>query len=165
VPGPDRILERLDTFAAIRSVPRLAAPGEDLRRLLGTWNLAGGNWQRVWSVTPAPPEEAGAVKASLHLARLWAHGEVIRLKKARQVREAIALATRYQLVTPASGAVVLENQRQFADNNLTPVDPATVPSIPEPATAGLLLLGLIRLCLRKRLGSRLRQRGAGGRAA
>ena len=114
-------------------------------------------------MTPTPPAEAGAVKASLHLARLWARDEVIRLKKSGRNREAIVLATRYQIVTPASGAVVLETQQQFADNDLAPADPATVPSIPEPGTGALLLLGLILFSLRRRIGLRLRGRESAGR--
>ena len=63
------------------------------------------------------------------------------------------LAGRFQLVTPVSGAVVLETQQQYQVAGLQPVDPATVPSIPEPATSLLLLLGLLATwpMLRRRL--------------
>jgi hypothetical protein len=47
----------------------------------------------------------------------------------------------YHLVTPVTGAVVLENQRQYDESNLTPVDGESVPTIPEPSSWLLMLLG------------------------
>ena len=58
----------------------------------------------------------------------------------RHTTGALELAALYQLVTPVSGAVVLETKEQFQQAGLTPVDAATVPSVPEPATWALLLL-------------------------
>ena len=40
------------------------------------------------------------------------------------------LAARYQLVTPFSGAVVLETQQQYADHGLTPADGDATPKVP-----------------------------------
>ncbi|MGE9296684.1 MAG: hypothetical protein ACQKBV_10385 [Puniceicoccales bacterium] len=48
-----------------------------------------------------------------------------------------------QLVTPVSGAVVLENQRQYDENDLEPADPDSVPNVPEPAYAALAITLLI----------------------
>jgi hypothetical protein len=52
--------------------------------------------------------------------------------------EAVELAARYQLVTPVSGAVVLETQEQYRQAGLQPVDAGSVPTIPEPETVLLL---------------------------
>jgi len=49
------------------------------------------------------------------------------------------------LVTPVSGAVVLENQQQYEAAGLQPVGSMTVPSIPEPGTMALIALGLAML--------------------
>jgi hypothetical protein len=57
--------------------------------------------------------------------------------------EALKLATGYQLVTPVSGAVVLETAAQYAANGLTPVDAATVPTVPEPETVALLAMAAL----------------------
>jgi hypothetical protein len=52
--------------------------------------------------------------------------------------EAITLAARYQLVTPVTGAVVLETADQYRASGLEPVDAGTVPTIPEPEMVALL---------------------------
>jgi len=58
---------------------------------------------------------------------------------------AVALATEYRLVTPVSGAVVLETQQQYDQSNLTPVSQATVPTIPEPHEWALGLIACAAL--------------------
>jgi hypothetical protein len=74
------------------------------------------------------------------LARLWAFDEVLRLVRSNQRDLAVETAAKYQLVTPVSGAVVLENKQQFVQAGLQPVDPNTVPNVPEPGTVLLLVL-------------------------
>jgi len=55
----------------------------------------------------------------------------------------VDLAARWQLVTPVTGAVVLETRQQFTEAGLTPVDPLTTPQIvPEPSTGALLMVGI-----------------------
>jgi hypothetical protein len=78
----------------------------------------------------------------------------MRLRSARKLTEALELAARYQLVTPLSGAVVLETAEQFRETGLEPADPATVPAIPEPGTWALLLGGLLVLALAARRRNR-----------
>ena len=63
---------------------------------------------------------------------------------------------RYQLVTPNAGSVVLETQAQYDKHGLKQVDSATtpmmptVPFVPEPSTATLLLSGSALLFRRRR---------------
>ena len=78
--------------------------------------------------------------------------EVARLCAARHFTEATQLAARYQLVTPVSGAVVLETQAQYQRAGLEPVPPESVPTVPEPSAGILLLLGLLLLAARRRTG-------------
>ena len=48
------------------------------------------------------------------------------------------MAMTYQLVTPVSGAVVLETEAQYAQARLRPIDAATAPAVvPEPGTLSL----------------------------
>jgi hypothetical protein len=148
VPGPNVLLERLDGLTGIRAFPRQGSVTDDLRRLLTGGHPDGSAWQRSYELVDAPPTGLAVAEGSRHVARLWARDEVIRLQRARRFEEGIRLAGLYQLVTPITGAVVLETAQQFADHNLTPVDPITVPAIPEPAVSVLLLLGLMALAFR-----------------
>jgi len=146
-PGPDRILEKLDGFARVHSVLRKGDPAQDLRELIQSWRPGHQHW--TVARTPVDSEtaarEGGAKEADLHLARLWALDEVRRLRAERRPDEAVRLAARYQLVTPVSGAVVLENQQQYVQTGLKPADPQAVPAIPEPSTGALVAIGVL-LC-------------------
>ncbi|MCZ6675885.1 MAG: hypothetical protein O7E52_01420, partial [Candidatus Poribacteria bacterium] len=87
-----------------------------------------------------------AKPSSGHIARLWAKGEVLRILD-REAKDnwgaAIELAATYQIITPVSGAVVLENAQQYEANVLTPVAPSSVPTIPEPEVWALLIVALL----------------------
>jgi hypothetical protein len=144
--GPNRVFEKLDGLTSIALVPRGGKLADDLGGLLRSWGEVKPRLslvrERIARTTQALAESD---RTSLHLARLWAADEIGRLRADRQIDAARDLAGRYQLVTPVSGAVVLETQQQFARHGLTPVDPATVPAIPEPGTWALLALGLAAL--------------------
>lgn len=148
--GPNYVLEKLDGRTHVRSVARFDEAGEDLRRLAVSWNPEGGGWTRILERRTARPDTGNIIEASDHLVRLWIRDELLRLRKAHRETEAIPLATLYQLVTPISGAVVLETDQQYRDHNLTPSDSQTVPAIPEPTGTALLLVAAVVLWLAKR---------------
>lgn len=77
-------------------------------------------------------ERPSGIPTSDHLARLWAAQS-----------DSLKLALEYQLVTRRTGAVVLENQQQYKDAGLQPVDPGSVPTIPEPGALALLAVGAL----------------------
>jgi hypothetical protein len=150
IPGPNRIGERLEEVQEVRTLS-LA----QLDALFARWRSGGSEViarrERVDSTQPPGPVEA---QTSDHLARLWANDEVRRLlyieRDSRQ--SAVELAHRYQLVTPVTGAVVLETQQQYDAAGLTPVPEGTVPSIPEPEEWALIAIALALLlytCRRK----------------
>ena len=57
----------------------------------------------------------------------------------------------YQLVTPVSGAVVLENAQQYEEAGLTPSSASDSPRVvPEPGTWVLLILGAVVILLSRR---------------
>jgi hypothetical protein len=150
LPGPDRILEKLNSRLPLHSVPRLGTVGSDLQDLLERWQGRSKRLTATRHRVPAGSLEARVGKeSSRHLARLWAYDEIQRLLAARRRDEAIALAGLYQLVTPVSGAVVLETKQQFEQAGLQPVDPQTVPTVPEPGTIALLALAGLALCGRR----------------
>lgn len=155
--GPNRIAVDLFPAVRFRPVPRLGTLEEDLRQVFTSW---GGHFYAPQR-NRLPVAEALFAgddwKTSSHLSRLWAADEVERLLATREVeafREAAALAVQHQLVTAISGAVVLERKEQYDDAGLKPVEPGSVPSVPEPETWMLLavacvLLGVFALRLRR----------------
>jgi hypothetical protein len=149
--GPNRVIEKLDGLEAIGSVPRLGTVASDLQRWITWIDGREPRWQWVRERMESLPTAAAAqALASTHLTRLWALGEVRKLGQSRKVSEATALAAAHQLVTPYSGAVVLETQQQYERTGLKPVDPGTVPVVPEPGVGGLLLIGALVLMVRRR---------------
>jgi len=139
--GPNRTARELGLLAGYVVVPRLGTLAEDLRRVFREW--AGGTRGLKWIREVTHREPAAGATASRHLVRLWALDEVSERHRARQIDSAVDLAARWQLVTPVTGAVVLETRQQFTEAGLTPVDPLTTPQIvPEPSTGALLMVGI-----------------------
>lgn len=141
--GADRVEEKLDGVFAVESVPRMGSLQSDLERLFA--QLSGRvktlEFVRSSEKVEQLPNSPTVKETSGHLARLWANDEVQRLmatQDEKSVEEATKLAVAYQLVTPVSGAVVLETKEQYAAAGLKPVDPGTVPTIPEPEMVMLI---------------------------
>jgi len=163
IPGPNRVLEHLDGLQAVVAVPRLGTLTEDLTRLSAPWRGAAQPLTVVRERVTAGQHSATAPATSTHLARLWAHHAVQqRLASAAPGSrdEAVRLATTYHLVTPVSGAVVLETQAQYQEAGLAPVDSAKVPTVPEPAAWMLMVIALgglaVALVQRRRSQARAR---------
>jgi hypothetical protein len=139
-PGENRLLATLWTH--VRPVPRLQAG--DLEAFLG--GLAGDRSPLV-AVRERVTARPEGTETSDHLARLWANDRIQTLVRgtAGDRAEALALASKYHLVTPVSGAVVLETKQQFEANDLEPGQAGQVPTVPEPGTWALL--GLVAVVL------------------
>ena len=139
IAGPNRLAEKMETLSAVEPVAdRLAG----LERLLAMWNGTSAHYvvtrekAKRGSVTTTD-----SIEASNHLARLWANDEVKKLIAARgKAEDTIKLAASYQLVTPVTGAVVLETKEQYERAGLEPVNANTVPTIPEPETWALIFI-------------------------
>ncbi len=109
----------------------------DLRAILAD---VAGNAPR-WTVVRTA--FAGtAIPGSTHIVRLWAAERLAGLGGSRgKTREAaVSLAHRLNVITPVSGAVVLETVRDYTANGLPVPDPDAVPTVPEPETWALLIL-------------------------
>lgn len=140
--GPNRVLEKMDGMTQVVSVLRQGTVAEDLARLLKT--------PKSWTIELERTDDPSGVEGSSHLARLWAAQQSERLWASGSEEEAAKLAIKHQLVTPASGAVVLETQEQYDANDLQPVDAGTVPTIPEPEIWLLLLVAFLAVLVSKR---------------
>ena len=158
--GIDEIERSLDGINEVKSVPRTNELQIDLTNLFSRLTGKTKTLELVRSSnnTNAQSPAHTGIKTSDHLARLWANDEVARILAPGDPSledEAITLASRYQLVTPVSGAVVLETEQQYKANDLKPVDAGTVPTIPEPEmivlfiVSGVFLLWLTYMKYRK----------------
>lgn len=150
--GPNGLLPDVAWAWQGRLLPQVSGIRSDLGGYLG------GGGGIVAERRPANDAELSTVhaKGSEHIARLWVHERITAMMKAaagspRQEEQrlaAVALATDARLVTPVSGAVVLETMRQYEESGLTPAGQATVPTVPEPhewvltGIAGLMLIWL-----------------------
>ncbi len=148
-PGPNRILESLDGCPFVVAAARRGPLAADLSTLLkeglvnGTADGAadGAALVRRLERVPAGSARADVHATSMHLARLWARRESDRLALDRKSADAAReLAVRYAVVTPRSGAVVLETAVQYEQAGLTPGAAGEVPTIPEPSTVALMVV-------------------------
>ena len=117
----------------------MALPGLDAKR-------------RVFQLRFEPQSLASPVEGlevSDHLERLSVARTVDQLLRRSDDpasrEQALQLAVERQLVTPVSGAVVLETAEQYDAHDLQPVDKGSVPTIPEPEIWALLAAVLLSL--------------------
>jgi hypothetical protein len=140
-PGPNEVLPDAPWAWGARSLPQTGAPDVDLAGF-----LARSTGESQVTRRRQEPATDGVAAGSDHIARLWANERVLELMRSRGDRaEAVALATRYRLVTPVSGAVVLETKQQYEAAQLKPVDQATVPTLPEPHEWALIIIACAAL--------------------
>lgn len=143
--GVDEIEKQLDGIDEVKSVPRTHTLQNDLENLFAQLTGRVQTLEYVRSSKKLDKESAtfGGIHTNDQLARLWANDEVTRIlapHDASLTDAAITLAARYQLVTPVTGAVVLETAAQYRAAGLEPVSPGTVPTIPEPEMVVLLII-------------------------
>jgi hypothetical protein len=142
-PGANRLLPDVPWAWSAQTLPASGHIEADLGGFL-TRSFGG---QAIAVTRERVDAGEGAASGSAHLTRLWARDEVLALMQAAPAgnREAATkLAAENHLVTPVSGAVVLETRQEFAANNLTPADAsgAPIPTLPEPRDWLLLALAM-----------------------
>ena len=154
VRGPNRLLERLHRHRALQPSGRCANETELLSHMR---RITGQTARRRLEIARQEAQPAGE-RVWDHLARLGVFQEVLAASQGPLPDPApmSLLAASYQLVTPLSGAVVLETEEQYKRAGLEPVDPNSTPQIPRiivPEPSRLLLLFLacsLMLCRRRR---------------
>src|SRR5215472_4416510 len=144
-PGPNEVLPDAPWAWSARSLPQTSSPKVDLAGYFARLSGQGS----AYSIRRSQGQPAdGLAPGPDHIARLWARDRVLELMRANPARNraaAVALATQYHLVTPISGAVVLETTQQYDESRLTPVTQATVPTVPEPQEWVLALIACAAL--------------------
>lgn len=147
--GMNLLLNALEQDLETRAVSRhLGTCEDDLRAFLESLDPATKEWVVEYSRAESEDALAGE-KVLEHATRLWALGEAKRLfyqRDAKAYERSAELAALHQLVTPASGAVVLENQQQYDEAGLNPVEKGTTSSIPDSGGT-LVLLGVALVVL------------------
>ena len=107
-------------------------------------------WKRVSRIETLPFDlvqgspPAHAYQASRHLTRIWALQHIHQeLDKGKEWDDLVPIAERYRIVSPVSGAVVLETNAQYDQAGLQ----APKNNLPQTATPAVLLLlvGLVLL--------------------
>ena len=140
-PGANVIARKLDGIPQIESC-------RDLKALFRAWGGRQTTWRfrrRRVAKGEASDVVSEGKQTSAHLARLWAYEQVLQDAPKGHLDAAIELAASYHLVTPVTGAVVLETQKQFEDAGLEPAEADSVPSIPEPEMVLLMVVAAIAL--------------------
>lgn len=138
--GKDAALGPLEALPGFAPVPVFNGTQDTLQFTLRT--LASEDVLREYSVA-----ENGSTETRYgHVARLAVADAVNRLHAEKQNDAAAKMAAKCRLVTPASGAVVLETEKQYKDHGLNPgADPDSIPSVPEPSEWALIAVTLIAL--------------------
>jgi hypothetical protein len=146
--GPDVVVQSMADLAAVQQIGRTGDPVADAAHRLALW--AGRERYYVYDRRRSDGAvlDPAVKQGSSHVVRLWARDELMKLSLSRQDADrdrALSLAKIYQLVTPISGAVVLETQEQFKAAGLEPVSADTVPTVPEPETWMLMAVGFVMI--------------------
>ncbi len=143
--GFDTVEKDLDNLSYLQNVPRFGDIQTDLESLISRLNQSKKSFGYN-RVNVAKGDLTASKETSKHLVRLWANDEVKRiLASEKDEKKAIELAVKNQIVTPVSGAVVLETKAQYDQFGLRQVDKGSVPTIPEPETYLLIavMLGVL----------------------
>jgi Vault protein inter-alpha-trypsin domain len=143
--GFDEVEKELDSLSYLQNTPRFGDIQSDLERLISRLNQSKKSFGYN-RVNVAKADITASKETSKHLVRLWANDEVNRiLATEKDEKKAVELAVKNQIVTPVSGAVVLETKEQYDQFGLRQVDKGSVPTIPEPETYLLIavILGVL----------------------
>jgi Vault protein inter-alpha-trypsin domain len=153
-PGRAYTLAENAWFETARMVSPSGNQGVDLKALFADITRPGQRWQ----VSRAQTTNTGV--GSPHIVRLWGGGTLAANSPYREEgrTKAIALAHQLNIITPVSGAVVLESNEDYKRNGLPVPSADKVPSVPEPHEWALILIvvgyGLYALRRRWRTSAR-----------
>tara|TARA_R110001592_G_scaffold76600_5_gene231115 strand:+ start:97 stop:570 length:474 start_codon:yes stop_codon:yes gene_type:complete len=140
------MLEALDGYKEIQKVPVIDSVQATLERLARTGHGTDDNRTYTLEKNAATAETSGKHGTSSHVVRMAALNEVMNLLAVHsplESKEATRLAQRCRLVTPVSGAVVLETKAQYERHGLDDDENLdAVPAVPEPEEWLLIIIAL-----------------------
>jgi hypothetical protein len=135
--GFSRALTRIPVLGSIEDTLHFAVEHRAAEDVVRTYDL---------SVAASGPQQEDAASHS-DIVRLAVYDQTCQAVSRGdkdEIKQASAKAIRTRLVTPLSGAVVLENQEQYKDHALDPGrDEDAIPAIPEPEEWVLLALAVL----------------------
>ncbi len=144
--GPNKIAAKLNGLPQIKRLRSFGNSKAELKKLFDLWH--GTKKQLYFDRELIPVKNIDSTSEDSHVARLWANEKVCKLANSWNGKDkikAVEIASDYHLVTPVSGAVVLENTEQYIEAGLEPVSEETSPQvIPEPGI--MLIIGLLGTC-------------------
>ena len=156
VPGTCEISASLASVSSVFSCTASAlksGAASALEEVFSKWGSA--SWQATRANVARGDVPGDAAKAGRHLGRLWAAEEAVRTYRVGDpvsLKKAQKIALPWQIVTPVTGAVVLETAEQYKQHNLKPAEadsvPTTlssVPTVPEPGSVSCLILAALVL--------------------
>lgn len=126
--GPNRVVETLDRAANYHLVCRMGTVRGDLDRLIGEWKGTLPVYSLLRQVNFEHTPASLDVAQSRDVASLWVADEVRRAvlnNLPGELSEAEVLAAKCRVVTPLTGAVVLETDEDYRRNKLSPPPPPT----------------------------------------
>lgn len=108
---------------AYENVPHKSTT-DDLKNVLAGWNNGVKKLTVLRTQTTKRPQTPIITDRAIssQVTCLWAKDEVARLMSIGEEHQAIKLASNYRLVSTITGAVVLENSKQYKANKLDPGD-------------------------------------------
>lgn len=144
----------LEAFADWPNVA-ITSPGLSAERELQNVFFGG---QRKLQIAPPVTESTATEEIagmdSPFFRPLWAAARVEELIANNEEGRAVEVAVEHRIVTPVSGAVVLETAQQYTDAGLDPHKGQGIPAIPEPKRLAMLaaVLAILFLAWRRTLG-------------
>ncbi|MBI5092078.1 MAG: hypothetical protein HZB26_06485 [Candidatus Hydrogenedentes bacterium] len=147
VAGPNRVIEKCGDLAGIERVPVIGSLKDTLA--YAAKSLHGEDVERVYTLAPDPAASNAGATAAAHVVRLAINQrvhEAVRRQNKKEQSELADLAVKARLVTPVSGAVVLEQQAQYTRHGLDPTrNEEAIPGIPEPEEWALMAIAACAL--------------------
>ncbi|HOO56169.1 MAG TPA: VIT domain-containing protein [bacterium] len=148
--GTNIVVNELDGLTKFVRVPRSGNMKQDLEWLIKSFDVSSASIaiQRERIKKTNIEKNKYTKRTSNHLSRMWAKNQIEEILKTpgeKSRKEALLMSVEYGLVTPVSGAVVLETKKQYKDAGLNPITSSQIPTIPEPEVIILILVTLVVL--------------------